>query len=38
VLDEADLAHLLEVAEIFANDARDPVAMPDAEFRLVLRE
>lgn len=38
MLDEADLPDVLEVAQVFPNYARDPVAAPDAVLGLVLRE
>jgi len=33
MLDEADLADVFQIAEILANNARDPVPAPDAMLR-----
>jgi hypothetical protein len=36
MLDQRDLAHLFQVAQVVTDDARDAVALPDAELALVL--
>ena len=38
VLDEADLAHVFQIAQVLADHPRDPVPAPDAMPGLVLRE
>jgi hypothetical protein len=38
VLEEADLAHLLQIPEIVSDDARETVPRPDPVFGLVPRE